>query len=464
MNRFFLPAALSALLFSCTSPSRQTTLSGSFESYRGEQVYVNLGHQFDTLAVNASNGTFVWNPSVDSLTTAHLIVLALPEYVLTPFRIAPGNRIGIRLVTTADGKPAVRFSGDEAAVNNYLYAYTTQTGLELLDAEAVAAQSFRQYAAATDSLIASLQALLNQVPDGREKSDLQARLDLTAQTRKFYWVRAATYLRHTPVDADPDFVRFAGSIPVNDLRVVGEQAGSEVSYTDLVDSKLMWEGMRNPAKYGREIGVLQLFRLIGDFVTNNEVRIALANKYMSDYLEMNLDASLDETFAAYRQLVPGENRRRGELEEKYRAVSELSPGRPAPDFNMTDTQGRITKLSDLRGKLLYIDVWATWCGPCKQEIPFMKKLYEKYRHNPNVAFVSISVDNSERAWLKAMERDQPAWPNYRAEGGFNGALSTQYRIEAIPRFMLIDRKGNILNVNAEAPSSDEIEALLKHYL
>lgn len=75
----------------------------------------------------------------------------------------------------------------------------------------------------------------------------------------------------------------------------------------------------------------------------------------------------------------------------------LSVGALSPNFNCTDLSGKKVSLSDFKGKYVYIDIWATWCGPCQREIPHLQKLEEKY-HGKDIYFVSISCDNNKKAW------------------------------------------------------------------
>ncbi len=140
-------------------------------------------------------------------------------------------------------------------------------------------------------------------------------------------------------------------------------------------------------------------------------------------------------------------------------------GTPSPSFEgYMNIDGSTTSLSDLKGKYVYVDVWASWCGPCKREIPFLKEVEKKY-HGKNIAFVSLSVDDDRRSgtWEKA-EQD---WRDMIAEKELGGiqVLSPkgwdipfikEYEISGIPRFILIDPEGNIVDASAPRPSSDSL--------
>ena len=136
----------------------------------------------------------------------------------------------------------------------------------------------------------------------------------------------------------------------------------------------------------------------------------------------------------------------------------LDPGKPSPDFtNYRDYNGGTKSLNDFKGKYVYIDVWATWCGPCKYELPFLKKVEEKY-HDKNIEFVSISVDVERdfNKWKKMIKDDQMKGVQLFADNNFNSSFIKAYKINGIPQFMLLDPKGNIIASNAPRPSSKEL--------
>ena len=145
---------------------------------------------------------------------------------------------------------------------------------------------------------------------------------------------------------------------------------------------------------------------------------------------------------------------------------ELPKGALSPAFvEYENINGERTSLSDLKGKYVYVDVWATWCGPCKAEIPSLKKV-EKMYHGKNIAFVSVSIDDDrshggswEKAnedWKKMVEEKELGGIQLFAPKGWKSDFVTDYRINGIPRFILIDPVGNIVSASAPRPSSDEL--------
>ena len=114
------------------------------------------------------------------------------------------------------------------------------------------------------------------------------------------------------------------------------------------------------------------------------------------------------------------------------------------------------QLKDIaKGKFTYIDVWATWCGPCKKEIPFMAQLVEKFKGNDKVMFLSISIDEDVKAWKAMIEKDQPQWPQYNINKDTAKQFSADWGITGIPRFIMIDKNGNIFAADASRPSDEK---------
>lgn len=135
----------------------------------------------------------------------------------------------------------------------------------------------------------------------------------------------------------------------------------------------------------------------------------------------------------------------------------LVKGRPSPEFTFPDINGKEVSLKDLRGKYVYIDIWATWCVPCKKELPALKKLEEQFQ-GMNIAFVSLSCDRDKAAWEK-MVREQNLG-GIQLWGNEDNDFLRKYRAQAIPRFIFLDPTGRIVNPDMTRPSDPStVEAL-----
>lgn len=148
---------------------------------------------------------------------------------------------------------------------------------------------------------------------------------------------------------------------------------------------------------------------------------------------------------------------KSELQKRYQALKSVDTGSPSPSFTYQDINGKTVSLDGLKGKNVYIDVWATWCGPCKREIPHLQQLEKDY-HGKNVEFVSISVDtpDKEAAWKKMINDKAMSGVQLITGNGWDSPFIKQYMISSIPRFLLIDAEGKIVSSNAPRPSSGSV--------
>lgn len=149
--------------------------------------------------------------------------------------------------------------------------------------------------------------------------------------------------------------------------------------------------------------------------------------------------------------------------ENYERVAKANKlnGKPSPGFDYDNFKGGKTKLSDLKGKYVYIDLWATWCAPCRAEIPYLQKIEEKY-HGKNIEFVSISIDKAKdnEKWKKFVTDKKLGGIQLFADKDWESEFVTNYGVTGIPRFILVDPNGNIVNSDAARPSAPELQAQL----
>lgn len=153
----------------------------------------------------------------------------------------------------------------------------------------------------------------------------------------------------------------------------------------------------------------------------------------------------------------------------YERNQKVGVGNNSPKFtDYVNYKGGKTSLDDFKGKFVYIDLWATWCGPCIREIPYLKKIEKEYQ-NKNIAFVSISVDEPRKSggsWAAAEKK----WRAFVKEKNLGGvqlwsgqdiSFQQAYEVRGIPRFILIDDKGKIRVFNAPRPSDPALKVLFK---
>jgi thiol-disulfide isomerase/thioredoxin len=137
---------------------------------------------------------------------------------------------------------------------------------------------------------------------------------------------------------------------------------------------------------------------------------------------------------------------------------QLQIGKPAPPFSLPDDRGKVHHLADFKGKVIYIDLWASWCEPCRAEMPNFRKLKEKFKDSDKIAFMGIGVFDGEKEWRGALSEEKPDWLQLYDT---SSAVAKSYVAASIPKYILIDKNGNVVNFNAPSPGDKSIEQLIK---
>ncbi len=154
-----------------------------------------------------------------------------------------------------------------------------------------------------------------------------------------------------------------------------------------------------------------------------------------------------------------------ELNTRLADFYALRSGMPLKDLKMHDLNGNVFKLSSLKGNLIYIDVWATWCGPCVDELKYSEKLSKKYSNSPGLKFLYVSIDEDTDKWKNFLSKNLQIKGVHGIQNaeflGDSSMITRQYEIsDGIPRYILINKDGNIVTTNAKRPS----ELLSDNYL
>ncbi len=191
-----------------------------------------------------------------------------------------------------------------------------------------------------------------------------------------------------------------------------------------------------------------------DAFHNQNIIKFFADRYMYDIIRNQLP-DMEQQIHEYLTISTDEEKQ-SEIMRLYEHYKGLTPGAKGIKFTVYDENGSQIHSDNLKGKAVYLDLWATWCPPCCDEIPYMAKLVEHYKNNPNIQIISISLDSNEKAWRAKLAKDKPQWPQYYCKENFNSQLCKEYGINAIPRFLMFDKKGCIISLNAPRPSSEDI--------
>lgn len=202
--------------------------------------------------------------------------------------------------------------------------------------------------------------------------------------------------------------------------------------------------------------VLAEMSYIGENTKSDKVRESLIHFLAFTYVEGNGVENITDLQNLYYTYVTSP--RLNEIFKKACAKwDKAAVGRPSPMFKGVDVNGKEMTLRDFRGKYIYIDMWATWCGPCQKELPFLKKLEEKFKGR-NIVFVGLSIDQDKAKWAARVKSS--ALSGTQLYIGKGSKFQSDYRISGIPRFILLDPNGRIVNPDMTRPSSEDTEKIL----
>ncbi len=238
-------------------------------------------------------------------------------------------------------------------------------------------------------------------------------------------------------------------------------------YRQAISNKLMHLQYTTYSKEfssGKNSQLLQM-QVAQEQLKNDTIREYFVYKTGSGFMKMSKDqAAIQQVYQELKASLRNPHYLT-ELEDTQHKLETFATGAPAPDFNFENVDGQPVKLSGLRGKYVYIDVWATWCGPCKAEIPHLSKVEETFK-GKNIQFVSLSVDRpaDKGKWKNFVQEQQLKGLQVISDNAFDADFVQKFSINAIPRFILIDPQGKILAANADRPSDPKLTAQLHSLL
>ncbi len=151
---------------------------------------------------------------------------------------------------------------------------------------------------------------------------------------------------------------------------------------------------------------------------------------------------LESTSESAKQIVADYRKKKAEEKEMRERMRE---GNPAPEFTFQNEKGKTVNIKKLKGKIIVLDFWASWCGPCRKEIPNVKKVYAEYK-DKGIQFLSVSIDAKKEAWTKALKEEQMPWMQGWTPDAGKSVMNT-YQFGGIPFIILIDKEGNIYRKN-----------------
>ena len=222
-------------------------------------------------------------------------------------------------------------------------------------------------------------------------------------------------------------------------------------YQEYMKKMVSYITINNMPEFDDFLYIKEQLNYVCQHFKNPVVAEFMVDYIISEYITREGIGKLEELAPIYKAKVntPKKITAFNELCDKWHKIA---PGQPSPSFTYKDINGKEVHLSDFVGKYVYIDNWATWCGPCRREQPMLKKLEERFA-GKNICFVSVSCDQDKSAWEKVVKEEKLEGIQLYA-GAFDPFMDA-YMITAIPHFILIDREGKVINAKMSRPSDPE---------
>ena len=240
---------------------------------------------------------------------------------------------------------------------------------------------------------------------------------------------------------------------------------------DLLDLPRKWAILSDYSRYLKDERKVQfnMVNYIASFaseIKDQTVKESYIFYELNELIQRKNTFKLLEIIDACAPLIKTETGQKSYTECRRMAEQMLSrmplDGEKVFPFAYKNQEGKVVKLSDFKGKYVFIDIWATWCGPCKAQMPYLKQLEEEMEGR-NIEFVSISVDSprDRQKWLDYVKKNDMAGHTLMADNALKDEMMVKYGVKAIPRFMLIDPQGNIVSSNTPKPSDLSFREYLK---
>lgn len=439
MRKIIVLSLLSVLLCLNLNAQKKAVISGTMKAYQYDFLLVEQS-AFASLSgtkldVNRNEeGQFKVEIEVDKAKYLHLGYLDI--------YVEPGNQIKIIETINDKGSPQYNFEGDNAEINNFLKKHFLHVkscswcagGSYVMEYKTIS--EFMTFCDSSKETFLSDLASLNA--DDAFKAQQRKLIEL-----HYYWslLNYGGYLSYYDKTAD--------------IKSIDEKVGEllpkkiELDNNDFEISRAII-GSSQLHKFGCEIALSEsiieynnvsslIYKLKSQGVSSQllkwkqELMKTLKNK---EYLEI-----INKNFGVYNKLLPGTK---------------------ADNVSFKTEKGETVSLSDYKGKLVVIDVWATWCGPCMKEKPSYAELAKKYSDNKRVVFLAVSVDD-QKAWDRYISKHQHV-ENVAFLNIDRKLMDAAFLTKYIPRFILIDKNQNIIDAFAPLPSSGELEKLIEKNL
>ncbi|MBS2097683.1 TlpA family protein disulfide reductase [Carboxylicivirga linearis] len=453
---------LSVLLLASCSNNNTITLSGVITNPDSNVITLNIPYTqtHDTIATLAEDGTF---KATIEISKPHMANLINGDAYLK-LNLVPGANLNIKFdgIELKSGKAAnVTITGEGSESSSLLLNMrNADTNNNLRAVLSLPTAEFEETVTSDAMLLSKMIEEFESSNPGNDTFIEMLRLEqkvLLAQKYDYFVMYHARFAPNDTLPIPEEYKTFSATIPTDnyeafkEIRVYQQFVVNE--HTSKIENQIKEEEIeeRSAEFVNREIDIIKTLEV------PQIVKDELGNRLLGSYTYQP-DSIKNIMKERYTEIITNKKYTKA-FTVLLAQLEKLQPGAIAPTFAYNDINGEKVTSEDLKGKVIYIDVWATWCGPCKAEIPHLKKMEEEL-HEQDIAFVSISVDNNKSAWEKMVAEKELKGYQLFAPNDWNSEIIKDYAIRGIPRFIMIDKEGKLVNANASRPSNPETKEKL----
>ncbi len=454
MRKLLMLLAVATTIVSCKNEPQvdYAILSGTIVNKSTDDFTINsLDRSFKKVIDVATDGSFIDTLKIDAGT-----YMLYDGKNFTQVYLDHGNSIAVKF-DVKDFDNTLTFSGNGAEISNYLLAKANKQKEMMGEGTTVYELEEADYKAKFNSIKTTVEEMI-----GSSEGISEAYKSIEKRSLNYSYLNKLNIYKsyHSYYAKKSDFEVSEGFLSELD----GISYDSEADYTFSQDYKNLVSThyrkiaseMAKTDSIAQDIAILK----VAGAITNETIKNSLL--YDSAKYDVTYTSNLEDFYQAFMAGSTNDTHIK-EITESYNKLKTVAKGQTSPKFvNYENYAGGTTSLDDLKGKYVYIDVWATWCGPCKREIPFLKEVESNY-HGKNIEFVSLSIDKEKdhSAWQKMIVDKELGGIQVFADNDWNSKFVQDYLIKGIPRFILVDPNGDIVNSNAPRPSENELVELFE---
>ncbi|MEZ4883407.1 MAG: TlpA disulfide reductase family protein [Chitinophagales bacterium] len=432
-------------------------LSGKITNAQGKALGMNLtpiflqGQQPDYVVELASNNEF--NIHLNPMDAPRIVTLLHGKRNIEVY-IEPGDSVFVDIDMNQFNKKTSFEGGD---INNFFFSELPKSIPTQKKALLEKQGGPKEYRALMDSVIAVQHQLLEEYANTHTISE-EAMNFGTLQIDYQYANHLLTYVfnlnrrRGKQPSVDKDYFSFLEEMIVENPALANLQA-----YSSFLNNYMTYQllvKMRKTPRYDASKYYADLCAIDRATIKDKFLLSMILTQHLVEGLQRSRVEDLKEHYLYAMENTKTEKYTIA-VKYVYDQVKHLEAGTVAPDFKVLNIDGEEVALSDFIGKVVYMDFWASWCGPCKQQIPHAKKLKEKF-HDKDVVFLYLSIDKNEKQWRDFVTNKELSGVQLIA-GKEKNNISQVYRVSGVPKYILVDKEGKIADSMAKRPSEDGIE-------